>query len=161
MLTYQETTEEEKYIISAWKYDGDYAIYNNEPYEEQKKKHFGFANSRNHHYSFYDGERLVGFINLYKKGTEVFFGIGANPEYCNRGYGQQMTRTACEISYKLFPGKPLHLEVRTWNTRAVRCYEKAGFRIVGEPIKRTTPIGEGVFHHMIAEENSSLWGSSV
>ena len=28
MLTYHKTTEEEKYRITAWKYDGDYAIYN-------------------------------------------------------------------------------------------------------------------------------------
>ena len=44
----------------------------------------------------------------------------------------------------LFPGKPLYLEVRTWNTRAVRCYEKAGFRIDGEPVHRTTAAGEGM-----------------
>ena len=32
MLTYHKTTEEEKYRITAWKYDGDYAIYNSTPY---------------------------------------------------------------------------------------------------------------------------------
>ena len=37
------------------------------------------------------------------------------------------------LSQRLYPGKPMYLEVRTWNTRAVRCYEKAGFRVVFEP----------------------------
>ena len=151
MLTNHKTTEEEKYIITEWKYDGDYAIYNEEPYEEHKKKNFGFADTRNNFYSFYDEKKLVGFINLYEEKTEVFFGIGVNPECCNQGYGQQMIKAAREISNKLFPEKPLYLEVRTWNKRAVRCYEKAGFHIVGEPIKQTTPIGEGVFYHMVAE----------
>ena len=151
MLTNHKTTEEEKYMITAWKYEGDYAIYNEEPYEEHKKKKFGFADSKNNFYSFYDGEKLVGFINLQEEETEVFFGIGVNPECCGQGYGQQMTRTACEISSKLFPGKPVYLEVRTWNKRAVRCYEKAGFSIVGEPIKRTTSLGEGEFYHMVAK----------
>ena len=32
MLTYHKTTEEEKYRITAWKYDGDYAVYNSTPY---------------------------------------------------------------------------------------------------------------------------------
>lgn len=73
------------------------------------------------------------------------------PDCCGRGYGQQMTRIARELSRSLFPGKPLYLEVRTWNTRAVRCYEKAGFRISGAPIRQTTGIGEGEFYHMIAE----------
>ena len=56
-----------------------------------------------------------------------------------------MTETACALSRRLFPGKPLYLEVRTWNTRAVRCYQKAGFRIDGEPIRQTTSLGEGLF----------------
>lgn len=154
MLTYHETTEEEKYSICAWKYSGEYAIYDEMPYEEQKKKGFGFANSKNHFYSFYDGAKLVGFINLFEEEKEIFFGIGVSPENCGRGYGQQMTRKACEIARSLFPGKPLYLEVRTWNTRAVRCYEKAGFRIEGEPIRQTTPIGEGVFYHMVRESGS-------
>ena len=79
----------------------------------------------------------------------MFFGIGVNPDCCGKGYGQQMTRMAWEISQTLFPGKPMYLEVRTWNQRAIRCYEKAGFRIVGEPIQQTTSIGEGAFYHMV------------
>ena len=151
MITYHKTTEEEKYAIAEGRYIGDYAIYNGAPYEEQKKRGVGFANPRNNFYSFYDGTVLIGFINLYEEKTGVFFGIGANPDCCGRGYGQLMTKTACENSRSLFPGKPLYLEVRTWNTRAVRCYEKAGFHIVGEPIRQTTSAGEGVFYHMIHE----------
>lgn len=39
----------------------------------------------------YENENLIGFINLYEEDTEIFFGIGVNPEFCNKGYGQQMT----------------------------------------------------------------------
>ena len=151
MLACHLTTEEEKILIMEWKYEGEYSVYNAEPYEEQKKKGFGFANPQNHFYSFYDEKKLIGFINLYEEKTEVFFGIGVKPEECGKGYGSQMTETACKISRRLFPGKPLYLEVRTWNQRAVRCYEKAGFHIVGEPIRQTTSAGEGVFYHMIRE----------
>ena len=151
MLACHPTTEEEKILITEWKYEGEYSVYNAEPYEEQKKKGFGFANPQNHFYSFYDEKKLIGFINLYEEKTEVFFGIGVKPEECGKGYGSQMTETACKISWRLFPGKPLYLEVRTWNQRAVRCYEKAGFHIAGEPIRQTTSAGEGVFYHMIRE----------
>lgn len=151
MLACHPTTEEEKNLITEWKYEGEYSVYNAEPYEEQKKKGFGFANPQNHFYSFYDEKKLIGFINLYEEKTEVFFGIGVKPEECGKGYGSQMTEIACKISRELFPGKPLYLEVRTWNQRAVRCYEKAGFHIVGEPIRQTTSAGEGVFYHMIRE----------
>ena len=149
MLTYHKTTEEEKYVITEWKYPGEYAVYDSTPYEEQKKRGFGFANPANHFYSFYDETALVGFINLYEEETEIFFGIGVNPDCCSEGYGQQMTKAACDLCGRLFPGKPLYLEVRTWNARAVRCYEKAGFRITGEPIRQTTSVGDGVFYHMV------------
>ena len=149
MLTCHQTMEEEKYFITEWKYPGDYSVYNAEPYELQKKKGFGFANPQNHLYSFYDEKTLIGFVNLYEEETEVFFGIGVKPDECGKGYGRQMTEIACGISRSVFPGKPLYLEVRTWNSRAVRCYEKAGFHIVGEPIRQTTSAGEGVFYHMV------------
>ncbi|MEI3304437.1 MAG: GNAT family N-acetyltransferase [Lachnospiraceae bacterium] len=100
---------------------------------------------------FYDETKLVGFINLYEEKTEIFFGIGVNPDCCSEGYGQQMTKTACEISKVLFGTKTLYLEVRTWNKRAVSCYQKAGFVIKGEPIRQTTSAGEGVFYHMVQE----------
>ena len=101
MLTYHQTTEAEKYRITAWEYEGEYAIYNATPYAEQKKKGFGFANPLNHFYSFYAGEELVGFINLYEEETEVFFGIGVAPAHCGKGYGRQMTEIACTLSRTL------------------------------------------------------------
>ena len=36
MLEYHKTTEAEKYIISDWKYEGEYALYNKASYEEDK-----------------------------------------------------------------------------------------------------------------------------
>ncbi len=149
-MTYHRTTEEEKRLISGWKYDGEYAIYNLPPYEEQLQKHRGFANPMNSFYSFVENETLVGYVNLIGEENGVFFGIGVRPGLCGRGWGQRITRCAIALSHRLYPGKPLYLEVRTWNLRAVRCYEKAGFRIDGAPFTRTTPIGEGVFYRMVS-----------
>ena len=151
MLEYHKTTENEKYMICDWKYEGDYAVYNNPPYEEQIRMRRGFANPKNNFYSFSDGNELIGYINLINEETEVFFGIGVKPSLCDQGYGQKISRLACELSHQLYPGKPVYLEVRTWNTRAVRCYERAGFHIDGAPIKQKTPIGEGTFYRMVAD----------
>ena len=85
MLTYHPTTEAEKVAICAWHYPGEYAMYNNPPYAEQKKHGYGFANPANTFYSFYDGETLVGFVNLSDEGSEVFFGIGRIPTTADRG----------------------------------------------------------------------------
>ena len=150
MLQFHRTTEEEKYAICEWRYDGDCAIYDLPPYEEQLRSCRGLADPKNHYYSFWDGTRLIGYIRLTEEETAVLFGIGVDPAFCGRGYGQEICRKACEMSHRLYPGKPICLEVRTWNERAIRCYEKAGFRIEGEPVRKTTPIGEGLFYRMIS-----------
>ena len=112
MLEYHKTTEAEKYTISDWKYEGEYALYNKAPYEEDKRTGRGFANTKSNFFSFVDGEKLVGFTNLVEEGKEVFVGIGANPAYCNQGYGQRMLQQTYDLSKSLFPDKPLYLEVR-------------------------------------------------
>ncbi|MBQ9535904.1 MAG: GNAT family N-acetyltransferase [Clostridia bacterium] len=161
-MHYHRTTEDEKHIISAWRYEGEYAIYDNIPYDEQKRLGRGFANPRNNFFSFYDGERIIGFVNLIDEGREVFFGIGVSPELCGQGYGQRMARAACGIASELFGEKPLYLEVRTWNSRAVRCYEKAGFRIVGTPFEQITGGGAGTFYRMIQGKacDAAFWEAS-
>ena len=112
MLTYHKTTEEEKYVITEWKYPGEYAVYDSTPYEEQKKRGFGFANPANHFYSFYDETALVGFINLYEEETEIFFGIGVNPDCCGEGYGQ------CKGSRTVDPASAIYTQfIRTERDR--------------------------------------------
>ncbi len=148
MIEYHPTTNEEKRLISDWKYDSEYAIYNLPPLEEQVKLLRGFANPRNHYFSFFDEGKLIGYINLVREETEVRFGIGLMPECCDKGYGQAICKMAIKLTEQLYPGMPLYLEVRTWNKRAVRCYEKAGFHVSGDPIRKTTPVGEGEFFRM-------------
>ncbi len=110
-LVYRNLSEDAKRQICAWKYGGEYDLYN----------------------------------------LEVFIGIGVNPDLCNKHYGQRMLLITYEISKKLYPDKPLYLEVRTWNIRAVKCYQKAGFRIDGQAYELTTGIGTGTFYRMIRE----------
>ena len=159
-MEFHRLTEDEAREICAWKYEGAYAVYDSAPYEEQKRSGRGFANPRNNLFAFRDGEKLIGYINLYEEENEVFFGIGAAPDRCGRGYGQKMAAAAPVIAKALFGAKPLYLEVRTWNERAIRCYEKAGFRIDGEPFTQTTPAGEGTFCRMVKDAADPFWEDS-
>lgn len=149
MLQHHKATEAEKRLLCTWKYDGEYALYDMPSYEEMQARQFGLANPRMYVETFFDGPTLVGFCNLFDDGGEVFFGIGVNPQCCGQGCGAEMTEIMYALSQKLFPGKPLYLEVRTWNRRAIRCYQKAGFTIDGDVIHQKTNAGEGAFYRML------------
>ncbi len=152
-LIYKNLSENAKREICEWKYGGEYDLYNLPSYEEMKVRRIGFMNPRNekNYYGFWDENTLVGFVNISEEEKEVFIGIGVNPNLCGKHYGRRMLLTAYEISKKLYPDKPLYLEVRTWNKRAIKCYEKAGFKIDGEAYEMTTGIGNGTFCRMIKE----------
>ncbi len=145
--------ETEKEAVSAWKYEGAYGLYNLPPYEVQKERGTAFTDPERakNYYAYYEGSVLIGFTNLSEGAREVSVGIGVRPSLCGRGYGPRILLRAAELARELYPGKPLSLEVRTWNRRAVRCYEKAGFQIDGVPFKRSTPIGTGLFYRMVRD----------
>ena len=152
-LVYRNLSEDEKRQICAWKYGGEYDLYNLPSYEEMQVRQIGFMNPQRgkNYYGFWDESILVGFVNILEEKEEIFIGIGVNPDLCNKHYGQRILLITYEISKKLYPNKPLYLEVRTWNIRAIKCYQKAGFRIDGQAYELTTGIGTGTFYRMIRE----------
>lgn len=153
MITYHIMTEHEKKIIADWHYTGDYEVYNMPTYREQAESKVGFGNptQKDNYYSYYDNDKLIGFTNILNEPQEVFIGIGIDPELCGHGYGQKILHLAQDISKSLYPGKRMYLEVRTWNERAIRCYQKAGFVIDGKAFLQKTMLGTGSFFRMTAE----------
>lgn len=135
MLTHHPLTESHKREICAWQYEGDYAIYNLPPYETMAQNQSGFANPNraNNYLGWSENDELIGYTNFSEKTDGIYLGIGVRPDQCGKGYGQMITKFASEIAQERYKNKPVCLEVRTWNKRAIRCYERAGFRIVTEP----------------------------
>lgn len=136
--------------ISNWKYTGEYSIYNLPSWNKMIQENYSLTNNvKRERYIGYineDGE-LVGFVNLLDEGSIVFFGIGIKPNFCGKGIGKIITKMALIESQKRFPNKPVILEVRTWNKRAVNCYKSQGFEIV-ETKQQQTHIGFGEFYVM-------------
>lgn len=146
-------TEEEMRKVCAWRYEGKYGIYDLPSYEIMCKRQMGFCKSgaREHYRAYCQDGEIIGFTNILEEKTEVFIGIGVKPDKCGQGYGRQILLEAYRLSKSLYPGKPLYLQVRTWNQRAVNCYKRAGFRIDGKPFTLVTGIGEGRFYRMVRE----------
>lgn len=151
MLRYGHLTEADKRQICEWHYDGVYAIYDLPAFESMKKREMGFLNpQRDRNFlGFWEDGILIGYVNLREEEQEVFIGIGIRPEFCGYGYGSCVLTKACEISKERYPEKSLYLEVRHWNIRSVRCYEKSGFHIAGSPFLKETHNGTDWFYRMV------------
>lgn len=151
MLTTRIMTDDDKREVCNWKYSGEYEIYNMPTYDEMVEKEFAFLNPKrqNNYNTYFDKETCVGFTNVLEEEKEIFIGIGVAPNYCEQGYGQAMLNIIIEKCRKLYPNKPHYLKVRSWNKRAITCYQKAGFVIDGDEFVQETSIGVGTFYRMI------------
>lgn len=83
-LVFRNLSEDAKRQICAWKYGGEYDLYNLPAYEEMQVRQIGFMNpkSEKNYYGFWDESILVGFVNILEEKEEVFIGIGVNPDFC-------------------------------------------------------------------------------
>lgn len=150
-LDMQPLTDDHKREICGWRYSDEYVVYNLPPYEEMVERRMGFLNpehAANFHAFAVNGE-LIGYVNLCEEASGVFIGIGVHPDHCGKGFGRRMLKAAVHYACARYPGKCPYLEVRTWNERAIRCYQRAGFRIVTEPYAKITGAGRGMFYKMV------------
>lgn len=149
-FTTHKLSETQVKDISNWKYSGEYSIYNLPAWEVMVRDKYSLSDElKRDRYIGYTNENkeLVGYVSLLDKGNSVSFGIGIKPDYCDKGLGKIITKMTLIESSKRFPNKPVILEVRTWNERAVNCYKSQGFEIVGTK-KLETRLGPGEFYIM-------------
>ncbi len=105
---------------------------------------------------------MIGFINLLDEGSSVFFGIGIKPEYCGMGIGKEIISLGLQECRNKYSTKPIVLNVRIWNMRAVKCYESQGFKIVETKVQKTH-LGDGEFCYevSIVYNNSPIVNTTI
>lgn len=136
--------------ISTWEYEGKYAMYNLPSWDDMVKENYSLCDEvkRDRFIAYIDEkDNLIGFVNLLDEGDSIFFGIGVNPKYLSLGIGKKITNSALEEVKLRYGNKPVVLEVRTWNKRAVNCYKSQGFNII-ETKTQETFLGLGEFYVM-------------
>jgi RimJ/RimL family protein N-acetyltransferase len=78
--------------------------------------------------------QLVGFGGLFDISrvmtATLFVGIG-EPDLWNKGLGTEATRLVCEYGFFFRNLYSIKVEVNGYNRRAIRLYERLGFKLVG------------------------------
>ncbi|WP_240647634.1 GNAT family N-acetyltransferase [Paenibacillus nanensis] len=152
-MTIKPLTQELASELCLWRYTPPYDVYNWPAWEDMQKDGFEFGDPvlRDRQYSAVldsDGS-LIGFAQFFPLGASVVrLGLGLRPDLCGRKLGPLFVSVITEEALRRSPGCEVDLEVYTWNTRAIRTYEKAGFRIE-DTYRRPTSHGLKEVHCMV------------
>ncbi|MGL4731950.1 MAG: GNAT family N-acetyltransferase [Clostridium sp.] len=93
---------------------------------------------KNEFFSLVDKEdKLCGYIRLVDKEDKVLVGVGLKPCLCGQGLGNEVMEILKSQCDKMYKGRKIVLEVRSFNKRAIKCYEKAGFKVIDICSKKT------------------------
>lgn len=101
-----------------------------------------------------DGWRHIGNVGLHRVdwiSSHCNFGIVIGErDYWGKGYGSKATRAALRFAFHTLNLHRVELEVFDFNRRAMRAYEKAGFRLEGT--RREALYQDGAYHdeHVMA-----------
>jgi RimJ/RimL family protein N-acetyltransferase len=81
-----------------------------------------------------EGDRLIGFIGLWVDlvHSEGWVGIGIGErEFWGKGYGTEAMCLILQYAFTEINLQRVSLALHSYNTRALKSYEKAGFRLEG------------------------------
>ena len=95
----------------------------------------------------YIGSCNVMWLNWKNRTTYLAIYLG-NPDYRSKGYGTEALRLFLNFLFNELGLRKVKLNVFTFNKRAIRCYEKCGFKVDG--INRKELYRNGEYHDNLA-----------
>jgi [ribosomal protein S18]-alanine N-acetyltransferase len=108
---------------AAWRYPPPYDFYDDDgvpPYNPER--FYGAYN---------EDDALVGFFYFERHGDAVRYGLGLRPDLTGRGLGEEFVRAGVHFAERTFGKRRIVLDVAAFNERAIKVYERVGFRRIG------------------------------
>jgi ribosomal-protein-alanine N-acetyltransferase len=132
MLRYlfRPMTDQEAGEISGWRYEPPYDFYDATSDEDDLAELLDPERRKDAYFSAFDHEEapLVGFFQFEVEGGTVDVGLGLRPDLTDAGLGLDFLLAGLEFARERFSPTRFTLAVATFNERAIRVYERAGFR---------------------------------
>ena len=114
-------------IADRWKYDGEYAFYDMTADPEDYEEIVTPEKRGNRYFSVFDGDELTGFFCVEQEGADVEIGLGLRPDLTGRGRGGAFLEEILRFVRENYSFEKIELDVASFNQRAVKVYERAGF----------------------------------
>src|ERR687893_1255916 len=131
-------SDEEAARISGWHYEPPYYFYDATSDPDDLEELLDPKRRKDAYFSVFDGSVLVGFFQFEREGTTVDIGLGMRPDLTGRGLGVRYLLAGLEFARERFSPERFTLSVATFNERAIRVYEGAGFRRGHEYLHHTS-----------------------
>jgi ribosomal-protein-alanine N-acetyltransferase len=118
--------------VANWHYEGIYAFYDMDQDLEDLEELLTPDNWRDKFYAVVnEGGELVGFFYFEQEDEAVVIGLGLKPEYTGQGLGQAFVEAGLAYAKQKFDPTTFRLSVATFNHRAIKVYERSGFKADG------------------------------
>jgi len=126
--------------LATWRYEPPYDFYDGDVEPVLNPERFFAARGD-------DGD-MVGFLYFEPKGDVLEYGLGLRPDLTGCGLGLDFFRTGLEFGRQRYRPSFVRLYVAAFNERAIKVYERAGFRETGRHIRTFARWGEVEFVNM-------------
>jgi [ribosomal protein S18]-alanine N-acetyltransferase len=139
-FTLKPITRDDARAISRWRYDEPYSIYDGDPTSVD-----ALLQPRFYYHSVYD-ERgdLTGYfcfgedaqvaagkrLGVYEVEPALDLGLGMRPDLTGMGLGEAFVHAGLRFAREVYSPPAFRLTVATFNRRAIRVYERAGFETI-------------------------------
>jgi ribosomal-protein-alanine N-acetyltransferase len=113
--------------IAAWRYEPPYSFYDADADAGDLALLLGRESREGRYFSAFSDDALVGFYEFVSDGNDVIIGLGLRPDLTGRGLGLTFVEAGMAFARERFRPSRFRLSVATFNERAIRVYERAGF----------------------------------
>lgn len=114
-------------VVAGWHYEPPYDFYDFEADPEDLEEVLDPVRRAGDYHSVERDGELVGFFSFKQHDDAVEIGLGLRPDLTGRGIGLEFVEAGLAFARKTFGPATLWLDVATWNERAKKIYERAGF----------------------------------
>ena len=131
-------------IAREWHYNDMYSFYDMENDPEDLEEIITPRLRANKYYQILDDkDELVGYFCLERLSEEkVEVGLGLRPDLTGRGLGLSFVKEIEAFIQNNFDYQSIILSVASFNKRAIKVYQRAGFKIDGSKLQKSN---DGVY----------------
>ena len=140
-LLVEQMSTEEFADLASWRYEPPYDFYDGDVDPVLNPERFFAVRD--------ESGALVGHYYFEQKDDVLEYGIGLRPELTGQGLGLDVFLAGLDFARERFAPRTITLAVAAFNARAIRVYERAGFRETGRHMRAFERFGEVEFVDMV------------